>query len=142
MNDQPDLLAAGEALAEFANGVAADMIDASGDPDDGAHPNALASDWRYARALAAGRLEESFGYAAGQQAGRQHGTAERDDLRERLEELLDIALALRDGLGEALADESEHSESLEIQTRAMGAVARLDQLLREHEGKTALELQA
>lgn len=143
MNDQPDLLAAGEALAEFAEGVAEDSIEASGDDSDGTLARELVAEWRRARQLAAGRVEHSFGYAYGRQAGHQEGTSERD-------ELIEVAVALLHGFGAALVlagdgggyepdpDDEPVDELQDRIARASGAAARLRVLVIEAEGQQRL----
>jgi hypothetical protein len=139
-----ELIQAGNDLADFARGVAADAVEASGDVMDGSFALALAAAWHEAITDGARNGEATrMAHALGRAEGRQEGVAHRDELNDICDLLVrGFCAALSMGMDpDEIPDgreEPDMYQSLAEIDAATGAVARLKVLWLEDGGQQTL----
>ena len=136
------IITAGQALATFASDIAHDAIQASGDHADGKYALTLVSTWVYAVSSV---QQGDIDYALGRDAGKQYGTAIRDELLDLAAIIVAGFRAALDltGLYDALDPDHEKLSMVEIDiaiANAMGAASRLHTLILETGGQLPIPL--
>lgn len=132
-----DHISAGNLLAAFARSVATAARASGCNPSFISIPDTLADDWYRAVETVRDTPEASARETLAREEGRAEARAEYDDL-------LDIAIALRNGVRIAFADpDADDLDDLtgdEAIAEAMGAANRLAIILIEHEGQQSIDL--